>query len=97
MTESSPEKTLVRITTDWQLGLMIAAAAVRMPSWDYDGNPVVLADSLPDIDRALVEANREISKLRDALRFIANHEAEPGSALETVVKFARLTLGEDGE
>jgi hypothetical protein len=35
------------------------------------------------------------ARLRDALAFIANHEAEPGSALETVAKFARLALGED--
>lgn len=44
--------------------------------------------------RLLQDAQEQMGALRDALRFIANHEAEPGSALETVVKFARLTLGE---
>lgn len=44
--------------------------------------------------RLIQDATDEIDALRDALRFIANHEAEPGSALETVAKFARLTLRE---
>lgn len=45
-----------------------------------------------DTVRLLRDAQEQIDALRDALRFIANHRAEPGSTLDTVVKFARLTL-----
>ncbi len=34
----------------------------------------------------------EIAVLRNALQLIANHTPDPGTALETVVKFAAATL-----
>lgn len=43
---------------------------------------------------ALAEARKEIARLRGALQFIANHTAEPGTALDTVAKFAAATLDE---
>lgn len=73
----------IKVTTDWQLeSLMIAAAAVRMPSWGDDGLPYVEADSLPDIDRALVEANREIVKLHDLLAEYRELKAFYDAAME---------------
>ncbi len=38
-------------------------------------------------------AQKETWELRAALSFIANHEAPEGSALETVVRFARMAIG----
>ncbi len=40
------------------------------------------------------ELKAEVARLRSALQFIANHTAEPGTALETVAKFAAATLDE---
>ncbi len=37
-------------------------------------------------------AQKETWELRAALSFIANHEAPEGSALETVVRFARMAI-----
>lgn len=45
-----------------------------------------------EVLRILDDAEKENFRLQSALSFIASHESAPGSALETVVKFARLTL-----
>ncbi len=47
---------------------------------------------LGDANEAVKQRTEERDALRDALQFIANHEAPEGSALETVVRFAKLAL-----
>ena len=47
-----------------------------------------------DAVRLLKDAEAEIERLCSALRLIAAHTADPGTAFETVVKFAAATLGE---
>ncbi len=57
---------------------------------------VGIPDSAPNICRETVKAVKQLTEERDALRsalqFIANHEAPEGSALETVVRFAKLAI-----
>ena len=68
-----------------------------LPTWKSQHAANTLSHN--DVVRLLGDANEEIERLqneRDALRaalqFIANHEAPDGSALETVVRFAKLAL-----
>ena len=56
---------------------------------------MMLNDAKAEIEqlRAVVrKRDAEIYELRDTLRIIANHTADPGTALETVVKFAAATI-----
>ena len=68
--------------------------SVRMPAYNDRGVAELDDRELAEIDNALVKANDEIARLRGALQFIANHTAEPGTALDTVAKFAAATLDE---
>ncbi len=44
------------------------------------------------LHNAMMDFADEQGRLRDALQFIANHEAPEGSALETMVRFAKLAI-----
>ena len=68
-----------------------------LPTWKSQHAANTLSHN--DVVRLLGDANEEIERLqnerdalRSALQFIANHEAPDGSALETVVRFAKLAL-----
>ncbi len=51
-----------------------------------------ILEALERLDQGVVVLSDEITRLQSALQFIANHEAPEGSALETVVRFARLAI-----
>ena len=51
-----------------------------------------ILEALERLDKGVVVLSDEITRLRSALQFIANHEAPEGSALATVVRFAKLAI-----
>ena len=68
-----------------------------LPTWKSQHAANTLSHN--DVVRLLGDANEEIERLqnerdalRSALQFIANHEAPEGSALATVVRFAKLAI-----
>lgn len=72
---------------------------------DFLNKTLATAQELVDVsvEQMTHEANKaaalqeKIEQLRSALRLIAAHTAEPGTALETVVKFAAATLETESE
>ncbi len=71
---------------------MYEGEMMKLSEWENKLNSTGLYHN--EMVAALAEARKEIARLRGALQFIANHTAAPGTALDTVAKFAAATLDE---